>query len=239
MIDNSLLMGIVLIGVGIALALIAYAVMLNRKDGEEPAEAEAQELEPEAEATAGPSTETLEPSAEPVESPPPTVGPAPMPPAAVVPPAAVQPAIGTPARRLMPVATLLREEVTGDLVIQVGDRVYRRVEDLRPSSDAARVQSLSADLSRWLSRVTTAKPSGAAREEAPAKPGSMIEQINMILEEKLAAAGSGTRGVRLAEGPGGVVRVFIGVNSYPMDEVPDPEVRQLIRQAVAEWEARG
>jgi hypothetical protein len=239
MIDNSLLMGIVLIGVGIALALIAYAVMLNRKDGEEPAEAEAREMEPEAEAAAEPSTETLEPPAEPVEPTPPRVAPAPMSPAATTPPAPIQPSPGTPARRLLPVATLLREEVSGDLVIQVGDRVYRRVEDLRTSSDATRVQSISADLSRWLSRATTAKPSGAAREETPAKPGSMIEQINMILEEKLAAAGSGTRGVRLAEGPGGVVRVFIGVNSYPMDEVPDPEVRSLIRQAVAEWEARG
>ena len=238
MIDNSLLMGIVLIGVGIALALIAYAVMLNRRDGEEPAEAEAPEVEPEVEPTAELSTEALEPPAEPVEPPPTRIAPAPMPSAATAPPVPIQPAVGTPARRLLPVATLLREEVTGDLVIQVGDHVYRRVEDLRSSSDATRVQSVSADLARWLSRVATGKPSGAAREEAPAKPGSMIEQINMILEEKLVAAGSATRGVRLAEGPGGVVRVFIGVNSYPMDEVPDSEVRQLIRQAVAEWEAR-
>ncbi|HSB90493.1 MAG TPA: hypothetical protein VLD63_10765, partial [Anaerolineales bacterium] len=229
MIDNSLLMGIVLIGVGIALALIAYAVMLNRRDGEEPVEAEALEVEPAAEATAELSTEALEPPAEPVEPPPPRVAPAPMPPDAAAPPVSIQPTTGIPARRLLPVATLLREEVTGDLVIQVGDHVYRRVEDLRSSSDSARVQSVSADLARWLSRVTP-KPPGAAREEAPAKPGSMIEQINLILEEKLAAAGSATRGVRLAEGPGGVVRVFIGVNSYPMEEVPDSEVRQLIRQ---------
>jgi hypothetical protein len=124
-------------------------------------------------------------------------------------------------------------------VVQVGDRVYRRAEDLRGSADANRVQSASADLTRWIAGGSSSKPGtvGATREEKAAKSASMIEQINTILEEKLAA-GSPLQGVRLVEGVGGTVRVFVGVNSYPVDEVPDPQVRQLIRQAVAEWEGR-
>ncbi len=235
MIDNSLLMGIVLIGVGIALALIAYAVMLNRREGEEPPMADVQESEEPA------MEEPLEPSLlPPAAAAPPVAAPSAPPVAAPPPTAPIQPPAGVAYRRLLPVAALFREDVTGDLVIQVGDHIYRRPEELHRSPDASRVESASADLARWLARgALTPKPAGAAREDAPAKPGSMIEQINKILEDKLASTSSATRGIRLAEGPGGVVRVFIGVVSYALDDVPDADVRQLIRQAVAEWEARG
>jgi len=235
MIDNSLLMGIVLIGVGIALALIAYAVLLNRREGEETATPDEQEAEgPDMKESREPAPLPAPPSTPPAASRP--AAPSAVPP----PPAPIEPPPGVAWRRLLPVATLFREEVTGDLVIQVGERTYRRVEDLQTSPDANRVRSAASDLARWLARgPAPAKAAGAVRDEGPAKPGSMIEQINMILEEKLSSTSSATRGIRLAEGPGGVVRVFIGVVSYTMDEVPDPEVRQLIRQAVAEWEARG
>jgi hypothetical protein len=65
----------------------------------------------------------------------------------------------------------------------------------------------------------------------------MVEQISQILEAKLTAQSASSRGVRLVEGPGGVVRVYIGVQSYGLEEVPDPAIRAAIREAVAEWEA--
>jgi hypothetical protein len=64
----------------------------------------------------------------------------------------------------------------------------------------------------------------------------MIDQINTILERKLAESPQGLKGVRLVEGTGGALRVFVGLQSYAFDEVPDPEVRKVIREAVAEWE---
>ncbi len=67
---------------------------------------------------------------------------------------------------------------------------------------------------------------------------SMIEQINEVLRQKLAERESGPRAVRLAEGLGGGIRVYVGVESYSIDEVPDEEVRAIIRQAVKEWEAQ-
>lgn len=259
MIDNSLLMGIVLIGVGLALALIAYAVLLYRRENEPKDAFEEDEPPPLADEGSEPAVSA---SALPTEAPPPPAAPAPAPPPASAlppqpptppptpPPAVVMPPPTPPptppspplaaGRRLLPVASLLREDVTGDLVVQVGDRVYRRAEELRGSADANRVQSASADLTRWIAGGPAYKAgtAGPTREEAKAKSASMIEQINTILEEKLAT-GSPLQGVRLVEGAGGTVRVFIGVNSYPVDEVPDPQVRQLIRQAVAEWEGRG
>jgi hypothetical protein len=39
------------------------------------------------------------------------------------------------------------------------------------------------------------------------------------------------------EGPAGSIRVYLGVEGYDaIDDVPDPEVRRLIREAVSEWE---
>jgi hypothetical protein len=66
----------------------------------------------------------------------------------------------------------------------------------------------------------------------------MVEQINRILQGKLGAQPEGGRGVRLAEGPGGSVRVYIGVQAYGLEDVPDPAIRESIREAVAEWEGR-
>jgi hypothetical protein len=32
--------------------------------------------------------------------------------------------------------------------------------------------------------------------------------------------------------------VLIGVQGYDLEEVPDPDVQRVIRESVAEWEAR-
>lgn len=142
--------------------------------------------------------------------------------------------------RLFPVMTLLRDDVTGDLVLQIGPRTYRNRADLEASGDRTRVEYAARDLNRWLEgeEVEQARKVEPRHEETPSAGGSMIQQINQILEGKLAAQPGLGRGIRLAEGPGGSVRVYIGVQGYGLDEVPDPAVRAAIREAVAEWEAR-
>ena len=65
----------------------------------------------------------------------------------------------------------------------------------------------------------------------------MIEEINEILEKK-CEGGEAPMGLRLFEGPEGTVRVYIGVNSYEVDDVPDKKIQSVIKSAVAEWEAR-
>jgi type IV secretory pathway VirB10-like protein len=242
--DNSLLWGIILIGVGLALALIAYAVMLNRREAEGGApaveetasEAADESPEPTPAEQPGPPPEPAAPASPP--QPPPITAAAPAPPTPVAPQPPAPPSPGEASRRLLPVAALLREDVSGALIVQVGERIYRRADDLRKSPDWARVQSISADLARWTSGGLAApRASTSARDETAAKAGSMIDQINEILEQKLLGAGNAPRGVRLAEGPGGTVRVYVGVQAYSIDDVPDQAVRQLIRQAVSEWEA--
>jgi hypothetical protein len=70
------------------------------------------------------------------------------------------------------------------------------------------------------------------------KSASMVQQINDILQRKLAEVSGPSRGVRLLEGAGGALRVFIGLQSYSFEDVPEEDVKRMIRDAVAEWEAK-
>jgi hypothetical protein len=67
----------------------------------------------------------------------------------------------------------------------------------------------------------------------------MLDQINAILERKLALSPELPQGVRLAPSPEGGVRVLIGLQAYPLDQVPDAKINQLIRESVTEWESQG
>ncbi len=250
--DNQLIIGVILIVVGIALALLAYAFILNRRDQErEPEGPPEDELEaPEAERPplqAGtppqranaPAASTQTPVAPEVPPAPiPTPAPATMAPAPPTPPAP-EPATLAPSRRTLAVATLMRDEVTGKLLVLVGGREYTTADELRASRDFARVEYAAADLVKWLG-VTTVRERVAERvaTEEVKKSTSMVEQINDILQRKLAESSGPSRGVRLLEAAGGSLRVFIGLQSFTFEDVPDDDVKRMIREAVAEWEAK-
>src|SRR4030042_3245641 len=154
-------------------------------------------------------------------------------------PAVPEPAALAPARRTLAVATLMRDEVSGKLLILVGGREYATADELRASRDFARVEYAAADLVKWLG-VTTVRERVAERApmEEVKKSASMIEQINDILQRKIAEAPGASRGVRLLEGAGGVLRVFIGLQSFNLEDVPDADVKRMIRDAVAEWDSK-
>ena len=136
------------------------------------------------------------------------------------------------------IATLLRDEVTGQLIVKVGDTEYHSSDDLRASNDWIRVEYAVSDLQTWTSQDAPVQPRVELEPEtAEPKPTSMIEQIDAILQEKIDSSGRSHLGVRLMESPGGAARVLIGVQSYDLADVPDEEVRQLIQEAVAIWEA--
>jgi type IV secretory pathway VirB10-like protein len=253
--NNQLVIGVILIVVGIALALLAYAFILNRRDQEKKPEpgsdleeehAQIEEAAPEPGTpppwVKPPAAVVSTPPAEP--SPPVAAAPAPPPPSpppvAQVPAAtATPPAALAPSRRTLAVATLLRDEVSGKLLVLVGGHEYATVEELRSSKDYSRVEYAAADLVTWLGTVAVHERASerSAKEEAK-KPTSMVAQINDILQRKLVETSGTTRGIRLLEGPGGALRVYIGLASYSFEDVPDAEVKRMIREAVAEWEAK-
>jgi hypothetical protein len=70
-------------------------------------------------------------------------------------------------------------------------------------------------------------------------PRSIAAQIDEILQEMLENSALASRGIRLMELPGKGMVVMVGLNQYEgVEAVPDDEIRQLIRNAVAEWERR-
>jgi hypothetical protein len=136
------------------------------------------------------------------------------------------------------VAMLLRDEVSGELIVQVGDQEYRTAEELRDSGDWTRVEFAASDLTKWIDQpVERRAPEREMDVIDRSKPLSMIEQINEILQDKIEASGQSHLAVRLIEGTEGTARVLIGVHSYELGEVPDESISDLIREAVADWEA--
>ncbi len=260
--DNNLVIGVVLIGAGLLLGLMAYFILTGRSEEELEQEAEdmdepakpTPELEPvelvEEEPSPTPqiedniplpdtSEETL-PSQSQTSAPPPVeeTPPADMTTEPIV-PEIVQPEPSEADRPRITIATLQRDKVTGELIVQVGDRQYLTAAELKQSSDWNRVEYVASDLAKWISSHTSGdRIPELDREQVTPRHQSMVEQINNILQQKLVESEGSLKGVRLVESPEGTVRVLIGVQSYSIDQVPDPEVRQLIREAVAAWEEK-
>jgi hypothetical protein len=71
-------------------------------------------------------------------------------------------------------------------------------------------------------------------------PTSFIDEIEEILQVSLLALPAPLPyEVHMLSGENGLLRIEVGTNSYGSpDEVPDPQIRQLIKAAVAEWEKR-
>lgn len=260
--NSALIIGVVLILLGLGLAVAAYMVITSRDEEDDLPEllevdAPAEDMPAEDETGHGADEvvveETEQPEADELETEPsiePALMDAPEPdeePEAQEEPESTQekaePAETPSDVDHIQVATLLRDDVTGQLIIQVGDREYSSPDELRASPDWTRVEYAAADLAEWVrppaSKETKEPESALDSEEQAAerRPSTMIEQINAILQERIELSGRSELAVRLIEGPGGMARVLIGVNSYEIAEVPDPEVRELIRQAVATWEA--
>lgn len=89
--------------------------------------------------------------------------------------------------------------------------------------------------------ATQAKPSSPIKkkDEVEAAPASIVGQINMILQQRIVNTPLVSRGVSLMESPSGGVNVFVGVKRYEaLDDVPDEEIKDAIRAAIAEWEVK-
>jgi len=73
----------------------------------------------------------------------------------------------------------------------------------------------------------------------PKKAGSIVQQINDILQENLRTSGLINRGIRLVEDTRQGVIVYVGLQRFiGIDAVTDPEIKATIKSAVSEWERR-
>lgn len=66
---------------------------------------------------------------------------------------------------------------------------------------------------------------------------SITQQINAILQDILGTTDLADKGIKLEENPDHGVDVFVGAEKYPgIEDVPYPQVRTLIHEAVLRWE---
>ena len=66
---------------------------------------------------------------------------------------------------------------------------------------------------------------------------SVVDEVNEILQRKLTGSAIAGKGIHLMENHNKEIRFWVGLNSYDdVEEIPDPEVRQIIDAAVKEWE---
>lgn len=73
----------------------------------------------------------------------------------------------------------------------------------------------------------------------PSAEPSIAAQVDAILQEKLKGTQLESRGVRLMELPGKGMVVMIGLDQYDtVEDVPFPEIKALLKSAVAEWERK-
>ena len=89
--------------------------------------------------------------------------------------------------------------------------------------------------------IEEAVPSTVSAEEATTevevKILSVIDEVNDILQKKLAGSPLAGKGIHLMENHNNEIRFWVGLNSYnDVDEIPEPEIRQIIDAAVKEWE---
>jgi hypothetical protein len=68
---------------------------------------------------------------------------------------------------------------------------------------------------------------------------SIVTQIDEILQARLEDKPLADRGIRMVEGPDRGMVIEVGLSRYTdIDDIPDKEIRRVIRQSVKEWEGR-
>lgn len=76
-------------------------------------------------------------------------------------------------------------------------------------------------------------------DEPAAKPESIVAQIDLVLQTRLAGTPLAGKGIRLQESREGGVLVWVGINKYEsIDDVRDEQIKATIRAAIAEWEEK-
>ena len=75
-----------------------------------------------------------------------------------------------------------------------------------------------------------------ARKVEP-KPKTIVGMIDDVLQNKLESSPLQSKKIKLEDGLHGEVIVVVGVERYVgVDQVPDPQIQSIIREAIAEWD---
>lgn len=116
-----------------------------------------------------------------------------------------------------------------------------------PQSQPAPAQSAAAPLSVLEPAAPAVKPvepfalraKKKANAEMEFKLLSMVQQIDSVLQKRLAGTPLEKAGIRLQDSSQGGLEVYIGLQKYEtIEDVPDANVKSIIRESIAEWEKK-
>jgi hypothetical protein len=132
-----------------------------------------------------------------------------------------------------------------DLRAWLGSPVKRPLPSEPAAADLSSQPGGVSPVEREVQKQPAIKPvdmlANALRADVPkqvSQPKSIAAQIDEILQKKLAASDMQDRAIRLLELPGKGLVVMVGLDQYEgVENVPDAEIRALIRDCVVEWEA--
>jgi hypothetical protein len=107
-----------------------------------------------------------------------------------------------------------------------------RLADQSPEeSESDFIEPVRVDVNEIVTRAVN--PKSKVKE----KPKSIVEQVDEILQKRLANSPYSKRLIRLVDAPGGGVEVLVDAKKYEgVGDVPDLEVRDFIQECVKEWE---
>ena len=142
--------------------------------------------------------------------------------------------------------------LTAPLTPERKRRLLELVANFRPWLDPAAAASPQPEPASSVPQVVTpaepaVKPVSVAFSMTQPKPKtdpatefkllSMVKQIDVVLQRRIAGTALEPYDIHLQDAPSGGLEVLIGEKKYDtIDDVPDPNIKSAIRAAIAEWE---
>jgi len=107
----------------------------------------------------------------------------------------------------------------------------------QPAAQSAPARPASAPASSPAPASRPAPPPAVEGDDAAAAPGSIVAQIDSILQAQITGTPLVEKGIRLQESPEGSVIVWVGIQKYQgIEDVPDEQIKAAIRAAISAWE---
>ena len=144
--------------------------------------------------------------------------------------------------------------LTAPLTPERKRRLLELVANFRPWLDPAAAASPQPEPASSVPQVVTpaepaVKPVSVAFSMTQPKPKtdpatkfkllSMVKQIDVVLQRRIAGTALEPYDIHLQDAPSGGLEVLIGEKKYDtIDDVPDANIKSAIRAAIAEWEQK-
>ena len=162
---------------------------------------------------------------------------------------------------LEPEVLAVFERISGALKLRIDGEIVEYRSDISPEQQK-RLLNLVVSLRPWLEGVkkddaTEPLPADAKIPTTPQPPAkapiemdpelediqfanlSMGEQIDRVLQKNLDGHPLEKRGIALRSAPNGSLLVRVGLDEYEwINDIPDQPIQDIIREAIAEWEAK-